>query len=58
MKSPKAAVIHFRTATGAVACAAGSKTTVNQGRASVVLGKVNCWRCLEKVLGEPPVDVR
>ena len=56
VRAKNAGVIHSRSATGAPACEA--TPTGATERTTVVLGKVTCWRCLEKLLGEPPMDVR
>jgi hypothetical protein len=53
---PKATTVHYRKADGAAVCA--KPGVILRGRVTLLLGKVNCWRCLEKVLGEPPLDAR
>lgn len=56
VRAKNAEVIHSRSATGKPACPAASAGATE--RTTVALGKVTCWRCLEKLLGEPPIDVR
>lgn len=49
--------VHYRGSNGEALCAKPGKDRPS-GSATVSLGKVTCWRCLEKVLGEPPLDIR
>jgi len=56
VRAANAPVVHFRAATGESVCKAAPLGPIE--RLSLSLGKITCWRCLEKLLGEPPVDVR